>query len=406
MVLAERVRSVLAGCWGACLLLAMVAGAAPAVAAAAPEEQQLIASASAFERELAQRGLIFTEPRVRDHVAAVGARVAATVAAPPQPLRFHVLRDPTPNAFALPSGGIYVTLGLLARMENAAQLALVLAHEAAHITHHHALQKHQSRRRKIVAAHITDLVLMGTSIAYLPFVASIASYSREMETEADHTGLDYLIAAGYDGEAAVRLFAVLEEIPTTESVLGSIYASHPYSANREAALRARLPAPGDATVAATDSAYLAVRLRALRESAELKLGIGHYELARRAAITLAELVPEDPQGRYLMAEAWRQMAAQPELAAAEQALLRQTQSSDKLVDEMRRQQHFWLDSAVTAYGQALAIDPAYGPAYRGLGLVAQARDDTVAMREHLARYLALTPQARDRRYIEHLLSTN
>ncbi len=54
MVLAGRVRSVLAGYWGACLLLAMAAAAAPAVAAAAPEEQQLIARASAFERELAR----------------------------------------------------------------------------------------------------------------------------------------------------------------------------------------------------------------------------------------------------------------------------------------------------------------------------------------------------------------
>ena len=47
MVLAGRVRSVLAGYWGACLMLAMAA-------AAAPEEQQLIARASAFERELAR----------------------------------------------------------------------------------------------------------------------------------------------------------------------------------------------------------------------------------------------------------------------------------------------------------------------------------------------------------------
>lgn len=253
---------------------------------------------------------------------------------------------------------------------------------------------------------MTDLVLMGTSVAYLPFGASIASYSREMEAEADRAGLDYLLAAGYEAQAAVRMFAVLDEIPAAESLLGSIYASHPYSADRETALRARLPATDDATAATADSAYLAVRLRALRESTELKLGVGHYELARRAAVTLAELAPDDPQGRYLMAEAWRQMAAQPERAAAEQAVLRQTRKSDKLVNEMRRQQHFWLDSAVTAYREALAIDPGYGPAYRGLGLVAQARDETAAMREHLARYLALTPQARDRRYIEHLLSSN
>lgn len=141
MVRSARGQSKGVGRWAVWLLLALTAVATSAAAAVTPEERELIARANEMELDLAQRGLLFTEPPVHDYVAAVGARVAATVVSPPQPLRFQVLRDPIPNAFALPSGGIYITLGLLARLENEAQMALILGHEAAHITHHHALQR-------------------------------------------------------------------------------------------------------------------------------------------------------------------------------------------------------------------------------------------------------------------------
>jgi predicted Zn-dependent protease len=47
--------------------------------------------------------------------------------------RFLVLRDPMVNAVALPNGSIYITRVLLALLENEAQLAGILGHEAAHI---------------------------------------------------------------------------------------------------------------------------------------------------------------------------------------------------------------------------------------------------------------------------------
>ncbi len=368
------------------------------------DERELITRATEFEQELERRGLILNEPLLKDYVAATGNRVVAAGKVS-LPLRFNVLRDPNSNAFALPSGGIYVNLGLLARLENEAQLAHVLGHEAAHVTGHHAARQQQSRRRKVISAHLADLALMGTSVAYLPFIASMAHYSRELEQEADSNGLDYLLAAGYDPEGSTQVFGVLREIPVTESFLGSLYASHPDNAQREAAVRARLVGHdpvGNGRVGETE--YLPIRLRALADSAELKLLGGQYELALRNATSLDKLAPKQPMGRYLTGEARRQMAAQPELAAQEQAVLRQTKYSDKLVAEMRSQQQSWLDAAQIAYGEALAIDSQFAPAHRGLGLVAHARGEATSMREHLSRYLALAPQARDRRYVEYLMT--
>ena len=65
----------------------------------------------------------------------------------------HVLINPSLNAFAYPTGAIYVHSGLLARLENEAQLATVLAHEIAHIVHRHAIRHLRQERNKDLEAH-------------------------------------------------------------------------------------------------------------------------------------------------------------------------------------------------------------------------------------------------------------
>lgn len=54
---------------------------------------------------------------------------------------FRVLDSPVVNAFALPGGYIYVTRGLLAHLNNEAQLAMVVGHEIAHVAARHASQR-------------------------------------------------------------------------------------------------------------------------------------------------------------------------------------------------------------------------------------------------------------------------
>src|SRR5690625_5400895 len=46
---------------------------------------------------------------------------------------FRVLDSPVVNAFALPGGYVYVTRGLLAHLNNEAQLAVVIGHEIGHV---------------------------------------------------------------------------------------------------------------------------------------------------------------------------------------------------------------------------------------------------------------------------------
>ena len=72
-------------------------------------------------------------------VRRVGTQLAADSERPSLPWEFHVVDDPTPNAFALPGGFIYVTRGMVTLMTSEAQLASVLGHEIGHVTARHSV---------------------------------------------------------------------------------------------------------------------------------------------------------------------------------------------------------------------------------------------------------------------------
>ena len=73
---------------------------------------------------------------------------------------FFVLRDPSPNAFALPNGHIYVHTGMLARLRDEDQLAALLAHEINHVAGHHGIVDHRATRKKAIAG-----MVLGSSAA-------------------------------------------------------------------------------------------------------------------------------------------------------------------------------------------------------------------------------------------------
>jgi beta-barrel assembly-enhancing protease len=82
----------------------------------------------------------------------------------------QVLINPSLNAFAYPTGAIYMHSGLLARLENEAQLATVLAHEIAHVVHRHAIRHLRQERNKDLwkrVAVVTAPLVLGPLLAPL-----------------------------------------------------------------------------------------------------------------------------------------------------------------------------------------------------------------------------------------------
>jgi beta-barrel assembly-enhancing protease len=370
------------------------------------DEQALIQQAREFSEELQNKGLISRNKVCGDYVATLGARLVPATASGVTRFRFLVVREPFVNAFALPDGTIYVTAGLLARMNNEAQLAFVLGHEISHVVLRHALKAHESNKNKLIAAHITDLVLMGTSIAYLPYVAAMASYSREQEQDADRMGLQLMSTAGYRLAEVEPLFSVLSEVAATDSILGSIYGDHPSNAAREAAIH-RLIADGTVkpnpagTVEA--QAYKAVRAPMIVETIELKLQIKEYQLALESADAGLKNDANSSILHCYRGEALRGLGDDPESAAREDARIHDRSFTAALTEDYRKRRDENYAQAEQAYRHALELDAANARAFRGLGLIYLQQGRKTEARAALQHYLAAAGNAPDRRYIDHLL---
>lgn len=146
----------------------------------------------------------------------------------------HVVQSPVVNAFCLPGGTIVVFTGLIENAENANQVAAVLGHEMAHATLRHGLQR-ISQSMGIWAA-VTLLVgdasgLIAAGADLLRF-ASINSYSRDQENEADEEGVRMLHEADVDPSGMAEFFQIMEREHGDLPGFASWISTHPDHASR------------------------------------------------------------------------------------------------------------------------------------------------------------------------------
>lgn len=168
------------------------------------------------------------------YVDRIGHRIADSLGQGEQEYTFTVLNDPIPNAYTGPGGYIYITRGMLALLEDEAQLAAVLGHEIGHVTARHPA--HSIKRRDSILASfgrdaldLSELEERGDANSeQIAAASSFASYSRHQELEADLLGVGYLSAAGYDPHAMPE---VLETIDAEETLLSRMREKPRGSAN-------------------------------------------------------------------------------------------------------------------------------------------------------------------------------
>jgi beta-barrel assembly-enhancing protease len=165
------------------------------------------------------------------------------------PFRFAVLASEDVNAFAAPGGFVFVTRGALARMEDEAELAGVLAHEVAHVDERHVLE--QVRRSAVLRTVRSEAQLTGALLDQVSAAGTgllFTGLGRRDEMEADSLGLLYARAAGYDPGGLARFLARLEGAQAGAGGEGAARrlaewrASHPDAAERIEALGRQLGA--------------------------------------------------------------------------------------------------------------------------------------------------------------------
>ena len=174
------------------------------------EYQSLIETSRQLHGYFEQRSLLYTDPRVGELVESVGRSLAPPPTDDYQQYRFFVLRDPSPNAFALPNGDIYIHTGMLARLTDTAELAAVLGHELNHVAGHHGVVDLRANTKKIIAGMVIGGVLGGIgSIIQAGLYASMYGFSRELEQEADDRAVGILRGSPYDAHAIPEIYELL-----------------------------------------------------------------------------------------------------------------------------------------------------------------------------------------------------
>jgi predicted Zn-dependent protease len=154
----------------------------------------------------------YSDPTAERYLNTILARLAATSQSPGEPYRVTILNSPIVNAFALPSGDIFVTRGLLALANDTSEIAAVMAHEIAHITARHAAKRAEQAKTEALFTHVSTDVLGRRQQGQEEEAKarlSLAHFSREQEFEADKIGIKDIAAAGYDPYAASRFLASL-----------------------------------------------------------------------------------------------------------------------------------------------------------------------------------------------------
>jgi predicted Zn-dependent protease len=193
--------------------------------------------------EMLKRFGYYDNPDLQNYVAQVGQRVVSTADA-----RFHfefkVVDQAYINAMALPGGFIYVSRGMLAEMNDEAQLAGILGHEITHANSRHGAKL----MTKALGAQLATLIGVGAAAASGSGAAAsgvamisnhitnymLLGYGREYELEADEVGIRYAHRAGYDPRRLVVFLRQLRrmEILRGQSTYHGFEATHPDTAIR------------------------------------------------------------------------------------------------------------------------------------------------------------------------------
>ncbi|MGV6818969.1 MAG: M48 family metalloprotease [Parvularcula sp.] len=337
------------------------------------------------EQDIKTSGLLVDDPELYDYVRGVVCRTAGEGYC--GDIRLYIMDIPAFNASMAPNGLMMVYTGLLLRAENEAQLAFVLGHEFGHYRERHSLQRFRAVKSAanarllfavaVGAAGAPDASIVGDVVLY----GRLFGFTRDQEREADAIGYDRMIAAGYDGREAARLWqAIIDEVEQSSSerkkkrlARAGIFATHPLSAERVAYLSERSAGVTGGRVGVISHRnairpYLEEWLD--RDIARRDLG-EHLFLIER----LQELGLDDGVLFYRLGEAYRVRRGEGDT-----------------------------EKARDAYAAATRSEDAPPEAWRELGNVEKRLGHEAEARAAYRRYLKVAPMAPDRALVESLAS--
>lgn len=202
-------------------------------------EQEVALGLQALPEMTAQFGGLHPDKNAQDLVDRVGQRLITQSSASklPYPFEFHVLADEkTINAFALPGGQVFITAGLLSKLETEGQIAGVLGHEIVHVVARHGAE-HIAKAQ--LTQGLTGAAVMATydpnnpstyrNAAFAAMIGQLVTmkYGRNDELESDRLGVRIMAEAGYDPRGMIRVMQVLSEASGERASPPEFFSTHP-----------------------------------------------------------------------------------------------------------------------------------------------------------------------------------
>lgn len=331
-------------------------------------ERRLWHEAGGFDATIERSGQIYNDARATAYVQGVMDRLYPEFQGK---IRVRLHDSTQLNAFALSNGSIYFNIGLLARMENEAQLAVVLAHEAAHFIERHSF------RERVSAKNLSAFAVSGIPFSSLAAISSINGFSRSLEREADLKGYERLVRIGYDPHDAHKVFRTLaNEVKAVGTKEPYFFSSHPKMIERIETfteLAAKHKSGGRLGAEEYNRVVQPIRLDVLRKDVD------------QNRFKSVILVMEDKNlRRYYPAAGYYYLG---------EAYLRREKKGDP-------------QKALQAFQTAEKHSPNFAPTYKSLGMHYLKTGNKSQAVQYFNKYLSLAPRdARDRDYVQQYVSS-
>jgi len=177
------------------------------------------------------------DPGLQQYVSGIGLKLAKTSERPNLPWTFTVVDQPVVNAFAVPGGFIYITRGILAYLDNEAQLVGVVGHEIGHVTARHSAQQYTRAAGGQIGLLALGIFVPGAQqfgqLGAQALGLLFLKYGRDDELQSDSLGAKYAAANGWDPRAVPQFLATLGRLSEgSEKGIPNWLSTHPEPASR------------------------------------------------------------------------------------------------------------------------------------------------------------------------------
>ena len=193
------------------------------------------------DAEIVQEHGLYRDPQMTSYLNEICQRLGKFSHRPNLNYQLKILDVAVVNAFAVPGGYVYFTRGILATLDNEAELAGVMGHEIGHIAARHSAQQLSRAQLAQFGVAVAEVIPGMSGLAQLGAGMLFLRFSRDNEREADNLGVDYSTRLGYDATQMAAFFESLERMNpgSDRSGLPAWFSTHPSPEDRVQAVRAR-----------------------------------------------------------------------------------------------------------------------------------------------------------------------